>query len=126
MKIKKASWGNLTGSLEAKGAMLPVTLFRPTVKWKPIAGKGRRQFVSATIIRGRKKLIRGAFMANGKVMERRQAERNPIYPVSTIGVPYMIGSLNISNQVQERMADVASRQLAHNVARELEKGSKRL
>jgi len=117
--IKKASWTAIGGTLEAKGPMLPVKLFSPTVRTKRIVRRGpRAQFVSVAIIRGSRKLVKGAFMtSSGNVMERRQPERYPIFPVSTIGVPFMVGYLGIATKVEERIAEITEKRLAHNVAR---------
>lgn len=118
MVIKRANWTQIGGTLEAKGPMLPVALFSPTVKTKRVVRRGpRRQFVSVTIIRGSRKLVKGAFMTGtGKVMERRQEARFPIFPVSTIGVPFMVGYLGIAEKVEAKIAEVTMARLAHNVA----------
>lgn len=115
--IKKASWGNLNGSLNAKGPMLPVQLFSPSVKFKRTTKRGpKRQFVTVMIKRGSRKLVKGAFSDHyGRVLERRQPEKYPIFPVSTIGVPFMVGSMEISNKVQEAIASAIEGNLTHNV-----------
>lgn len=112
MKVKKASWTRIDGSLEARGTMLPVALFSPRVRFR----KGR-QSVSVMIVRGFRKFLKGAFRTpSGRVMERRQPSKYPIYPVSTIGVPYMVRYQGISKNIQETIARVTSQRLAHNVA----------
>jgi hypothetical protein len=115
--IKKASWGNLNGSLDAKGPMLPTDLFSPKVKFKRTTKRGpRRQFVTVMIKRGSRKLVKGAFSDHyGRVLERRQPEKYPIFPVSTIGVPFMVGSMEISDKVQEAIASAIGTNLARNV-----------
>jgi hypothetical protein len=115
MKVKKASWAKIAGLLEAKGPMLPVALFSASARWRRIGGR-RIRVVSAKIIKGQRKIIKGAFMPKaGKVMERRQPVRLPIFPVYTIGVPYMVRKQNIQKQVQVVMAKATQKRLDHNV-----------
>jgi Prophage minor tail protein Z (GPZ) len=116
--VKRASWGKIGGALEARGPMLPISIFKPTVRTRRVVRRGpRRQFVSVSIIKGNRKLVKGAFVIpGGKVMERRQAERFPIFPVSTIGLPFMMGQLGILTKVEEVIAKVTQERLAHNVA----------
>jgi hypothetical protein len=118
MNIKKASWIKVGGTLEAKGTMLPVTLFKPSVRWKRTP-KGRRQFVRVAIIRGTRKPLKAAFMAKNRIWERIDQidPRSRIHPVSTIGVPHMIGQTGVSKQVEETIVDATQRRLKHNVAR---------
>lgn len=114
--IKKATWGAMSGELDAKGPMLPVSQFSPSVRRKRIVRRGpSAQFVSVTIIRGSRKLIPGAFMVGSRVMERRQPERYPIFPVSTIGIPFMVGQQGISEKVQTVMAETVDKRLIHNI-----------
>jgi hypothetical protein len=109
--------GQLGGSLEAKGSMMPVSAFGPKVSLKRKEGSRRKyQFVRVTIIKGQRRLIKGAFMAKGRIWERRGPERDAqLGIVSTIGVPFMVGSLNIQPPIAERMLEVSSKSLAHNV-----------
>jgi Prophage minor tail protein Z (GPZ) len=120
LQIKKASTGHVGGELKIKGRMLPLMLFSPKVTVKRTDRRGpRRQFVRAAIIRGSTKAIGGAFVAKGKVMTRKQPERMPIWPVLTISVAHMLGSLGISKQVEKRISEVTNRELWHNVERML-------
>ena len=115
--VRKATNSNLHGVLEAKGPMLPLAEFGPSVKLQK-AGKPKRshQYVYATIIKGKRKLIKGAFQPpSGHFMERRQPERMPIFPVFTIGVPSMLRSHRILPQVEERMAEVSAKALQNHV-----------
>jgi hypothetical protein len=118
MKLRKAGWNKLAGALEARGQMLPVSLFSPRAKWKTVAGR-RRQFVSVKILKGRgvRRIVKGGFMPGkfGKVFERRQPARLPIYPVMTIGVPFMIGYKRISTLVQNAMAHATQLRMEHLV-----------
>ena len=118
MALKKASWGKLSGELGSRGPMLPVSLFSPSARMRRVVRRGaRRQFITVAIIKGHRRLIKGGFMPGkgGKVFERRQEDRLPIFPVSTIGVPFMIGQKRISVQVQETIARVAQQRLEHLV-----------
>ena len=123
LTLQKASAGNLSGSLEAKGPMLPVSLFKPTVRLKRTSRRGpRAQYISVAIIKGAKKLIKGAFKAKGRIFERRQPDRTPLFLVSTIGIPFMLGQLGIGTATRERMEQVMAERLAHEVNRRLTAG----
>jgi Prophage minor tail protein Z (GPZ) len=126
MYIAKASWGNIKGALESKGSMLPVSLFSPAARFSNINGS-KRQLVKVTIIKGNRKLVKGAFMTkSGRVMERRQKSRYPIFPVSTIGVPFMLGQLGISSNVQKTIETVTAARLEHNVELFLSEGGRKI
>ena len=113
MKIKEATKANPDGTLEAKGPMLPVSLFSAKS-----TGKGKNRVVKATILKGQRKIIRGAFQTRpGRIMERRQPDRYPIFPVWTIGVPYMVRHQKISELTQETIAKATAKRLDHEVAR---------
>jgi hypothetical protein len=118
MKLQKASWGKLSGAIQSRGSMLPVSLFEPRARVRRIVRRGpRRQFITVAIIKGHRRLIRGGFMPGkgGKVFERRQEDRLPIFPVSTIGVPFMLGGKRISVRVQETIARATQKRLEHLV-----------
>ena len=118
MKVKKASWGKLEGELGSRGQMLPVSLFSPSARMRRVVRRGpRRQFIKVAIIKGHRRLIRGGFLPGkgGKVFERRQQDRLPIFPVSTIGVPFMIGQKQISVRAQETIARATQQRLEHLV-----------
>lgn len=118
MKLKKASWGKLEGELGSRGQMLPVSLFSPSARVRRVVRRGpRRQFITVAIIKGHRRLIKGGFMPGkgGKVFERRQEDRLPIFPVSTIGVPFMIGQKQISVRAQEAIARTTQQRLEHLV-----------
>jgi hypothetical protein len=110
--IKRASAGNLSGALKGTGGMLPVSQFGPSQSGKA---------VSVAILRGSRKVIgpgsrgpgvSGAFMVGGRVMERRQPERYPIYPVMTIGIPQMLGSKAVSNPARDAMTKIMEADLS--------------
>jgi hypothetical protein len=108
--MHKASSGHLGGTLEAKGPMLPMSAFNPRVKIK-----NSYQNVYVAIVRGKAKFVKGAFQIHGsRIMERRQPERHPIYPVSVIGIPFMLRSHQIMPEVQRRMMEASSKALKHN------------
>jgi len=116
--MRKATQSHLEGELEYKGSMLPLAAFNPRVKLEK-SGKTKRlhQHVYAAIVKGgKKKLIKGAFqIPKGRFMERRQPEREPIFPVSVIGIPHMVGSLKIKPEVEERMRQAYDTALHYNV-----------
>jgi Prophage minor tail protein Z (GPZ) len=137
LTMKKASWGNLSGSLEARGSMLPIQTFKPTVSRRRTGGGGGRrafgayqQRVTVAVLRGGKKLIgpkggtSGAFqIPDGRIMERRQSSKYPIFPVSAIGIPHMLGALKVGDEVHQRMSEIINKRLAANVALFLGKGA---
>ena len=109
---KKATKSFLGAEMELKGEMLPITLFKPSGGQTTKGGK--RKPIKAAIIKGRSKTIRGAFkIPDGKIMERRQDDRLPIFPVSTIGVPFMAGQTGVTEKVEDAMARTAALRLAH-------------
>lgn len=124
MKMHKATGNNLSGALSATGPMLPVALFKAKKKMKASSRGGRRyQYVTAAIIKGKAKLIKGAFMLDdGRVMERRQPDRTPIFPVSTIGVPQMIKQIAIGKAVERKIGETTQKRLAHYARLFLSKG----
>lgn len=116
LEVKRASAGNLSGSLKGSGGMKPVSEFSPSVSGK---------VVSVSILRGSRRPIvpgsrgpgvSGAFMVGGRVMERRQPERYPIYPVMTIGIPQMLGSKAVSNPARDAMTKAMQDDLARRLA----------
>ena len=79
--------------------------------------------MTAAIINGKAKVIKGAFMLNdGRVMERRQPDRTPIFPVSTIGVPQMIKQIGIGKAVEQKISETTQKRLAHYTQLFLSKG----
>lgn len=115
--MDKSGPARLEGALVAKGPMLPLAAFNPRVKLEK-AGKMQRshQHVYAVITKGKSKLIKGAFkVPSGNFMERRQPEREPIFPVSVIGVPIMVAAKKIQPQVEERMVKAYETAFKYNV-----------
>jgi hypothetical protein len=112
-----AKTGKLEGSFRAKGSMLPVSAFTHKASWKRKEGTNRKyQSVTATIVKGQNKLIKGAFKAKGKLWEREGPGRESrIKVLSTIGTPHMVRSLHIQPQIQKRMEEVSARSLKSNV-----------
>jgi Prophage minor tail protein Z (GPZ) len=114
--LKQASFTNLTGSISYKGPMLPIEAFKPSVRTRRAYRRGPiYQYVHATIIKGNRKLITGAFMKGDRVMERKQPERYPIFRVMTIGLPYMVRQTGIVDTIQERMQEVYNTRLESNI-----------
>jgi hypothetical protein len=114
-QIKVEMEGNLEGTLESKGPMLPVSMFSPKQR------KKRGSPVTVEILKGRRKELQGPrFMKGAKVMERRQAERYPIFPVSTAGIPLMTSAPEVSKKILSSMQKYAAARLEANVQRALE------
>jgi hypothetical protein len=116
LKVNKASAGKLQGSLEGTGGMKRVEEFNPSMAYDPYG----HQIVSVSIKAGSRNPILpssrglgfGAFMTHdGRVMERRQDARYPIFPVMTIGIPQMLGSKAVSNPVRDTMGNTVTKEL---------------
>jgi len=124
-RMKKASWEAMGGELAARGPMLKVDVFSPSVRGGRMSKrKGYiAQSVSVMIIRGNRRVLnpdargRGGFMTPRGVKERRQDSRYPIYPVMTIGIPYMFGKLEIFEGTQKRIDEITDKRLEHNINR---------
>lgn len=113
LTVEKRDMG---GDIVASGGMKPATEFSPQPSGGPVG-----QTVSVEIIRGQRKSIlpggrgpgRGAFMiGDGRVMERRQDSRFPIYPVYTIGIPDMFYYKGISNPIRDKTAEYAMEEVS--------------
>jgi hypothetical protein len=116
-EMKKATWSDLTGHLMAKGPMMKVSAFHINVK----VVKGHT-VVSTIIIKGQKKLIKGAFqLPDGRIMERRQPSKFPIFPVMTIGIPPMAGETGVSKEIQTIINKATLDRLKHNTTYALER-----
>lgn len=114
--LKKASWTNLEGHLNISGAMLPLGTFKISVGHVKLSRGPRRQVISATIRKGAKVLVKGAFqLPSGRIMERRQPDKFPIWPVSTISVAHMAGQKEVGQAIQDRLQEVTKTRLDHNV-----------
>ena len=110
--VAKATNANPQGELELKGSMLPLRLFTPTGGQQLKSGK--RKPIKAAIIRRQSKVIRSAFRTpNGQIMERRQAERFPIFPVSRISVAHMASQTGVAAKVETEMARTVAARLKH-------------
>jgi Prophage minor tail protein Z (GPZ) len=111
-EMDKATWNKLEGSLTAKGPMMKVSAFHTNVKKDD---KGR-SVVYATIVKGKKKLVKNAFLlSGGRIMERRQPGKYPIFPVMTIGIPQMASQNEIAAKIQEAINKATAARLEHNV-----------
>jgi Prophage minor tail protein Z (GPZ) len=118
--IHKATRGDPWGEMELQGNMLPVRLFKPSGGKKLKTGK--RQPIKVAIIKQRWKVLRRAFKApNGQIMERRQPERLPIFPISTISVAHMAGQVGVAGKVEEEMARTLALQLENQTKEMLRK-----
>jgi hypothetical protein len=116
IKVEKASLNNLKGNLDINGEMQRIDQFRPKIRYIRGSRGPKRQLVSVTIIRGQTKVVKGAFkIPDGRVMERRQKDRFPIFPVSTIGIAHMAGHHEVAPKIQKAINSTISSQLNSNV-----------
>jgi hypothetical protein len=126
IETKNATWQHLQGDMTVSGKMLNVGTFRFGVR-KVKTAKGTRQMVTATIIKGNKVILKNAFVTKaGKIMERRQPEKYPIFPVSTISIAHMSGQSEVSDAIQKAMNETTNSRLQHNVNRALGIASKEI
>lgn len=112
---KKASPGNLKGKISGSGGMLPVDQFSPSEEGNIVSVEIKRGSRRPITAGSRGPGVSGAFMAGGRVMERRQASKYPIFPVSTIGIPQMLGSKAVSNPTRDKITEIASEKLGQLV-----------
>lgn len=125
IKVEKATLNHLKGDLDISGEMQSIGLFKPRIRYIRGSRGPKRQVVSVTIIRGQTKVVKGAFMTPGKrIMERRQKDRFPIFPVSTIGIAHMAGYHEIAPKIQKAINLTISSQLTQNVERALQQQAK--
>jgi hypothetical protein len=110
IELKKASWAKQEGGLVIKGHMLNVGRFTPSIRMS-----FGHQHVSVTIIKGQKKLIRGAFNTPKGVVIRTGQSRRPITGVVTIGASHMAGERHISEEIQRTIGKAVTTRLHHNV-----------
>jgi hypothetical protein len=57
-----------------------------------------------------------------RILEREGDPRYPISPVMAIGVPHMVGSMKISDEIQRTINESTEKNLAHEVQYMLSKG----
>jgi hypothetical protein len=104
---RKATKANLEAELSLEGGMLPIALFKPS--GGQITKGGKRRLIKVAVIRKVSKAIRSAFrIPGGKIMERRQDERLPIFPISTVSLAHMAGQTGVSSKVETEMARTAA------------------
>ena len=123
-KMKKASKNRLDAALISAGDAIPLKEFsvKPSTD---TTGKNRKQLsVSVRKDTGSKAFNRAFISAKkgGNVFEREGKSRLPIKKLYGPAVPSMLGNAEVSEEVQDFMAEVAAKRLDHEVKRILEKG----
>lgn len=113
--MKKASKSNLNAELVSRGIALPLRAFehKPTTD---TTGK-RRKPVRVTITSGKTSVFTTSFVWNRNIFGRLGDKRLPIYKMVGSSVPGMLGSDEISDDVQNVMAEAAEKRLAHELNR---------
>jgi hypothetical protein len=120
--INKASLSKLAGNLDINGEMQPITKFPNRVSYVRGSWGPSRQVIRVTIIRGKPKILKGAFkLPSGRIMERRQPDRFPIFPVSTIGIAHMAGQKEVAAAIEKDMNTVMARTIKKNTEVALQK-----
>lgn len=121
IKIKKAYPGHLFAEVRSVGSPIDLTKFKVRPN-KPYPVRGRYPIVS--VKRGSRKQISGGFvisMGNGyrNVFTRVGKKRYPIRAHYGPSVPQMLGSKNVSKDVEEKAMQVLEERLDHEINRVL-------
>ena len=114
--MKRATPVRAEGELEIRGTPLPLE------QGASFSVTTAAAQTWATIIRGARKVIQGAWIdARGKVTKREGPERYPIKRVHTLSVANMAAVPPVIDPVMERTYEVMNARLRHNVLRYLSK-----
>ena len=114
------------------GRLLTITHFKMTPKVRP---SGNRPYqVKAEIIKGARKVVNKAFLAEGrggatlawrrvkasggyKGKGNQYPSRYPIRPIKTVSVPQMVSSKRTQPAIQKRIGEELTKRWEHNVSR---------
>lgn len=122
-KISKATVNSI--QLIYEGRRLTPLHFSMTPKVKPASKK--KYTVRATFFKGQKKTLTGkyntpVFLAPQKQgiilpFQRTGESRMPVYAIHTTSIPQMIENETVAADIQQRMDDLLTTRLEHNVSR---------
>ena len=124
IRIKRASTGGLSASMESRGRLIPLAKWKAAPQANPSAGKPITARIKKSGSAGEGK---GAFWATMKsghmgIFGRLGKKRKPIQERMGPAVPQLLEDDAVSKAVEERMSDVFYQRLDHEVGRILEAG----
>ena len=117
IRIKRASAGGLSASMESRGRLIPLAKWKTAPQAQPVTARVRK---SGSAGEGK-----GAFWATMKsghtgIFGRLGKKRKPIQERMGPAVPQLLEDEAVSKAVEERMSDVFYQRLDHEVGRILE------
>lgn len=123
--MQRVNASNLDATLTFKGPALNIADFRVTPAQPQPA---KRPVLRVTVNRSRpRQPYKGAFLipvraGTNKAFRRVGKDRLPIQPVWGPSIPQLVSSEPIRTAVQERMQEVVTTRLEHEIGRELDRG----
>lgn len=114
MRLKKASYSNLSASLISEGSPIDLMQFKVKVK--------KKGTIFATVKRGAGGPLPHSFFVTTKspgLFHRKEKTRLPIQREFGPSVPQMMGNENVVDGIKDRAADVFNRTLEHEIYRQL-------
>ena len=119
IRIKRASAGGLSASMESRGRLIPLAKWKAAPQANPATARIKKSGASG--------LGRGAFWATMKsghtgIFGRLGKKRKPIQERMGPAVPQLLEETAVSEAVEARMSDVFYQRLDHEVGRILEAG----
>jgi hypothetical protein len=113
IKIDRANYGTLGGSIIVHSGMLPLGKFKIT------GGFGGRKLLHAQVKKGGGGDIRRGFMLSGSPFVRRGTSRLPIKKLMTIGAPIMASQPNVGPAANKAIGDAFAKRIDHEMIRVL-------
>ena len=119
IRIKRASAGGLSASLESRGRLIPLAKWKAAPRANPVTARIRKSGAAGE--------GKGAFWATMKsghegIFGRLTKKRKPIQERMGPAVPQLLEDAAVSKAVEDRMSDVFYQRLDHEVGRILEAG----
>ena len=117
IRIKRASAGGLSASLESRGRLIPLAKWKAAPRANPVTARIRKSGAAGE--------GKGAFWATMKsghegIFGRLTKKRKPIQERMGPAVPQLLEDDAVSKAVEDRMSDVFYQRLDHEVGRILE------
>ena len=119
IRIKRASAGGLSASLESRGRLIPLAKWKAAPRANPVTARIKKSGATGE--------SKGAFWATMKsghegIFGRLTKKRKPIQERMGPAVPQLLEDDAVSKAVEDRMSDVFYQRLDHEVGRILEAG----
>lgn len=120
--MKRARPKDLTAELGARGSPKPLSVYKhaPT---SDTTGAKRTQ-VRVAVKKGGLKPLGQAYIHGGRVMRRLGATRLPVEQKYGPSVPAVLGNMNVSEQIMDKMSETAESRLDHEILWALEEAEK--